>query len=184
MHHVHPSARRLWSISVAVLAALTVACAKKRAPEVTPPIAIEASRNDVTTSDDAARRDSLAREERLRTDRARLAAELEALTTTVYFGFDEWELTSEGRRRLDEKLAILQRHADVSLLVEGHADERGSDEYNLALGQRRADEVKSYLLSLGIAAERLSDISYGEERPAVAGADESAWSQNRRAEFK
>jgi peptidoglycan-associated lipoprotein len=183
MHHVHPSARRLWSISVAVLAALTVACAKKRAPEVTPPIAIEPSRNDVTTSDDAARRDSLAREERLRTDRARLAAELEALTTTVYFGFDESELTSEGRRRLDEKLAILQRHADVSLLVEGHADERGSDEYNLALSQRRAASAKRYLTYRGIAESRIEIAAFGEERPVCEESQESCWSMNRRAEF-
>jgi peptidoglycan-associated lipoprotein len=183
MHHVHPSARRLWSISVAVLAALTVACAKKRAPEVTPPIAIEPSRSDATTSDDAARRDSLAREERLRTDRARLAAELETLRAAVYFGFDESELTSEGRRRLDEKLAILQRHADVSLLVEGHADERGSDEYNLALSQRRAASAKRYLTYRGIAESRIEIAGFGEERPVCEESQESCWSLNRRAEF-
>jgi peptidoglycan-associated lipoprotein len=183
MHGVHPSARRLISAVVVMLAPLTGACAKKRVAEVTPPIATEPARSEAATSDEAARRDSLAREERLRTDRARLAADLEVLTTAVYFGFDESEITSEGRRRLDEKLAILQRHIDVSLLVEGHADERGSDEYNIALSQRRAASAKRYLTYRGIAESRIEIVGFGEERPVCEESQESCWSMNRRAEF-
>jgi peptidoglycan-associated lipoprotein len=101
----------------------------------------------------------------------------------VFFEYDAYTLTPQTREILARNAEWLRQNPAAKLTIEGHCDERGSDEYNLALGQRRADAVKSYLLSLGIAAERLSDISYGEERPAVAGSDESAWSQNRRAEF-
>jgi len=102
----------------------------------------------------------------------------------VFFEYDAYTLTTQTREILARNAEWLRQNPAAKLTIEGHCDERGADEYNLALGQRRADAVKSYLLSLGIAAERLSDISYGEERPAVAGSDESAWSQNRRAEFK
>ena len=183
MHGVLPSARRLMSFAVVMLAPLTLACARKRAPDVTPPIATEPARSDAAASDEAARRDSLAREERLRMDRARRAADLEVLTTAVYFGLDESELTGEARRRLDEKLPILQRHTDVSLLVEGHADERGSDEYNIALSQRRAASAKRYLTYRGIAESRIEIAGFGEERPVCEESQESCWSMNRRAEF-
>jgi peptidoglycan-associated lipoprotein len=169
--------------AVLVLAPLIVACGRKRVAEVTPPIATESSSSDAATSNDAARRDSLAREESMRRDRARLAADLEVLTTAVYFGFDESELTGEARTRLDEKLPILQRHADVSLLVEGHADERGSDEYNLALSQRRAAAAKRYLTFRGIAEQRIEIVGFGEERPVCEDSQESCWARNRRAEF-
>jgi peptidoglycan-associated lipoprotein len=78
----------------------------------------------------------------------------------------------------------MHENPEVNVTIEGHCDERGSDEYNLALGERRAKAVKSYLAALGIAPDRLSTISYGEEMPATVGRDESAWSKNRRAEFK
>jgi peptidoglycan-associated lipoprotein len=102
----------------------------------------------------------------------------------VFFEFDAYTLTPQSREILARNAEWLQQNPGARLTIEGHCDERGSDEYNLALGQRRADAVKNYLVSLGVAAERLSDISYGEERPAAAGSDENAWSQNRRAEFK
>jgi peptidoglycan-associated lipoprotein len=102
----------------------------------------------------------------------------------VFFDFDAYTLTSQAREVLASNAEWLRRNPAARLTVEGHCDERGADEYNLALGQRRADAAKAYLVSLGIAAERLTSISYGEERPAVVGSDESAWSQNRRAEFR
>lgn len=102
----------------------------------------------------------------------------------MFFDFDAYTLTPKAREVLARNAEWLRQNPAARLTVEGHCDERGSDEYNLALGQRRADAAKSYLVSLGIAAERLTSISYGEERPAVAGSDESAWSQNRRAEFR
>ena len=78
----------------------------------------------------------------------------------------------------------MQTNSGVQVVIEGHCDERGSDEYNLALGESRALAAKNYLVSLGINENRLSVISYGEEKPAVMGSDEEAWAQNRRAEFK
>jgi len=102
----------------------------------------------------------------------------------VYFAYDSFLLSPQARQALERNAAWLQANADSRITVEGHCDERGSDEYNLALGDRRAKAVKSYLAALGVAAERLHTISYGEERPAVAGSDETAWAKNRRAEFR
>ncbi|HXV22076.1 MAG TPA: peptidoglycan-associated lipoprotein Pal [Desulfuromonadales bacterium] len=101
----------------------------------------------------------------------------------LFFEFDAYTLTPEAQAILTRNAEWLRQNPAARLSIEGHCDERGSDEYNLALGQRRAEAVKDYLVSLGVAAERLNSISYGEERPAAAGSDESAWSQNRRAEF-
>ncbi len=80
-------------------------------------------------------------------------------------------------------MTVLREYADLTLRIEGHCDERGSNEYNLALGQRRAEAVRRYLLSYGLDASRFNTISYGEERPLVRASSEDAWSQNRRSEF-
>jgi peptidoglycan-associated lipoprotein len=102
----------------------------------------------------------------------------------VYFDYDSDALSADAQAKLDEKLSILNTNASVMLRIAGHADERGSDEYNLALGQRRAAAAKRYLTQRGIADNRIAIISFGEERPAVQGMDESAYSQNRRDEFE
>jgi len=102
----------------------------------------------------------------------------------VFFEFDAYTLTPQAREILARNAEWLRKDPAARLTIEGHCDERGADEYNLALGQRRADAAKNYLVSLGIAAERLTGISYGEERPAAAGSNENAWSQNRRAELR
>lgn len=98
----------------------------------------------------------------------------------VFFGYDSSELSAESRAVLEKQAAWLQQYANVGITVEGHCDERGTREYNLALGERRAQAVKNYLVSLGVPADRVNTISYGKERPAVMGADEEAWSKNRR----
>lgn len=98
----------------------------------------------------------------------------------VFFGYDSSELESDGRATLEKQAAWLKQYANVSITIEGHADERGTREYNLALGERRAQAVKNYLVSLGVPAERLNTISYGKERPAVMGYGDEAWSKNRR----
>lgn len=98
----------------------------------------------------------------------------------VFFGLDSTDLSAEARATLEKQAAWLKQYANVAITVEGHADERGTREYNLALGERRAQSVKNYLVSLGVPAERLNTISYGKERPAVMGSDEEAWSRNRR----
>ncbi|MBK7140906.1 MAG: peptidoglycan-associated lipoprotein Pal [bacterium] len=103
---------------------------------------------------------------------------------TVYFDFDKYNLRSDGKSALDANAGLLKQFPDVIVRIEGHCDERGTVEYNLSLGEKRARACMEYLNGLGIAANRVSVISYGEERPAVSGSDESAWSQNRRCEFK
>jgi peptidoglycan-associated lipoprotein len=102
----------------------------------------------------------------------------------VYFAYDSFSLDSTAKSSLGGHAAWLKSNAGVNVQVEGHTDERGTTEYNLALGERRAAAVRDYLISLGVEPGRLSTISYGEERPAVTGAsNEATWSRNRRGEF-
>lgn len=101
----------------------------------------------------------------------------------VYFSFDSAVLSGEAQENLRRKAEWLKSHADKTVTIEGHCDERGTNEYNMALGDRRAESAKSFLSTLGIAASRMNTISYGEERPADSGSGESAWSKNRRAHF-
>ena len=100
---------------------------------------------------------------------------------TVLFATDSYDIDSEARSILDRQIQWLQQYAAVRVTIEGHADERGTREYNLALGDRRANSAKNYLASQGISAARITTISYGKERPVAMGSDESAWAQNRRA---
>lgn len=99
----------------------------------------------------------------------------------VFFGYDQSDLSPEARATLERQAAWLKQYPNVNITVEGHADERGTREYNLALGEKRASSTKSYLMSLGVDGSRVNTISYGKERPAVPEASASAWSQNRRA---
>lgn len=105
----------------------------------------------------------------------------QAAKDRVFFGFDKSSLTSEAVNTLKAQAEWLQANPDTNVIVEGHTDDRGTREYNLALGERRAVAVKNYLISRGVDAERIKTISYGKERPAVVGANEAAWAQNRRA---
>ena len=98
----------------------------------------------------------------------------------VFFDFDKSSLTADGKATLDKQAAWLKKYPQWAITVEGHCDERGTREYNLALGERRANAVKKYLAAAGIADSRLKTISYGKERPAVQGSDEAAYAQNRR----
>ena len=101
----------------------------------------------------------------------------------VFFDFDKSDLRPDARETIDKLAVWLGANPSVTLTIEGHADERGTTEYNLALGERRASSVRDYLIALGVSANRLATISYGEERPAVSGQGEWAWSQNRRGVF-
>lgn len=103
---------------------------------------------------------------------------------TIYFDFDKYNLRPDAKAALDANLELLKQYPDVIVKLEGHCDERGTTEYNLALGDRRARAAMDYLATMGIAAGRLSVISYGEERPAMTGSNEGAWSKNRRCEFR
>ncbi len=99
----------------------------------------------------------------------------------VFFGTDRHDLSGEARTMLDAQANWLQQYPNLGVTIEGHADERGTREYNLALGERRANSAKNYLIALGVAPSRITTLSYGKERPAVPGSNETAWAQNRRA---
>ncbi len=99
----------------------------------------------------------------------------------VFFGYDSSELDSDALELLQDQVAWLKQNSGVSVTIEGHCDERGTREYNLALGEKRAQAVKNYLIGLGINPDRVSTISYGKERPAVVGSNDGAWAQNRRS---
>ena len=100
---------------------------------------------------------------------------------TVYFGYDRYDLTPEAQAQLQKQAAWLNAYPNVAIMVEGHCDERGTREYNLALGDRRATATKNYLVARGISPNRVATLSYGKERPAIGASGEQAWSQNRRA---
>ena len=99
----------------------------------------------------------------------------------VFFDFDKYSLKAKARQTLERQSTFLKNNAGVRVVLQGHADERGTREYNLALGERRASAAKNYLVALGINPNRITIISYGKERPSIAGSNEAAWSQNRRA---
>ena len=99
----------------------------------------------------------------------------------VFFAFDSFELDADAQELLQDQAAWLKQYNKALITIEGHCDERGTREYNLALGEKRAQAVKNYLNGLGVGISSLSTISYGKERPAVVGSNEGAWSQNRRS---
>jgi len=112
-----------------------------------------------------------------------LPAPLRSALRDINFEFDRYDLTEEAKRSLDELAQALKANRAFNVLIEGHADERGTAEYNLALGERRAQAAKDYLVSLGVDAGRIDTTSYGEQRPLDPGRDELAWALNRRANF-
>ena len=184
------------------LAAAVVAgaCAKNPPPQTAPQAnadsaaAAERARQDSIAAAQA-EADRQAREEAERIARQREADSLAALSragedvrsmlgTMIHFDLDKSNIRADDMGALDQKVAILQANPNLRIRIAGHCDERGSDEYNLALGNRRAQAAKQYLVSHGIDASRIETQSWGEERPLVDGHDESAWSQNRRDEFE
>ena len=98
----------------------------------------------------------------------------------VFFGYDQHDLTAESRATIERQAQWLKTYANVTVIVEGHCDERGTREYNLALGEKRATAVRNYLIANGVAPSRVQTISYGKERPVVLGSDNTSWAQNRR----
>ncbi len=120
-------------------------------------------------------------EEALR--RQRIQARIAEVFKPVYFAYDQSTISAEGQSTLQEIGKLMKEVPEITARIEGHSDERGSNDYNMALGERRAKSVNDYLASYGIQASRLSTISYGEEKPAMEGHDEAAWSKNRRVEF-
>ncbi|MEO8561382.1 MAG: OmpA family protein [bacterium] len=181
--------RRITALSLAVLSLVGLnACRRKVAAAPTPVASTaNAESNDALRARERA--DSIAAAEaavaRNASDAQRAQAALAALLTQkVYFDYDRDVLRDDTRTVLDAKVPVLLANPGVSLMISGHTDERGTAEYNLALGQRRAAQVKRYLASKGVPDTRLTAQSVGDAQPAVQGTDESAYSQNRRAEFE
>lgn len=176
--------------------AFVAACSRKQPPAPPAPAPAPASRVNQDSIDAAnrarAEADRIAREAAAAAARAEEARRLEAaradarrkLDAVVYFDFDMDAIRDDQRGTLDAKVPILNANPDVKIRIGGHTDDRGSDEYNLALGQRRAASVRRYLVARGIAEARFDVVSFGEQRPASQGENEDAWSRNRRAEFE
>jgi len=112
------------------------------------------------------------------------ARDVQHIFQPVYFDFDRYEIKTSEQGKLKTLAEYLKQNSDVSILIEGHCDERGTDEYNLVLGEKRALSTRNFLVGLGISPKRLYTISYGEAQPADPGHNEEAWAKNRRAEFK
>lgn len=168
---------------------VTVSCAKKTVKEETAlqQQAEEEARIKTREAEQTERQrkmeeESLQEESLQEEARRKLAAAQERfLNEDIHFEFDRSDLLPEAQEILRWKAAWMQKNPNVQVTIEGHCDERGTNEYNLALGDRRANSTKSYLMDLGISGSRLNTISYGEERPATYGSNEEAWAKNRRA---
>lgn len=144
----------------------------------------EAARRDSIARADAARRDAAARAEADRRAReAAAAAARAALDSKIFFDYQHDELRPESIALLDAKVPVLRAHPNLRIRIEGNADERGSDEYNMALGQRRSAAARRYLVSRGIDESRIDIVSFGEEKPVCRDETEPCWHQNRRDEF-
>jgi peptidoglycan-associated lipoprotein len=167
-------------------AALAAACGGKPAPEEPAPQPTPAAAPAPASApaDDSAERDRLDRERLAREAEERSKAVAADLAMMINFDYDQATVRQTDQATLDRKAAVLTANPNVKLQISGHADERGSDEYNLALGNRRAAAAKRYLENKGIDGSRLDVVSYGEERPLNPGHDEAAYAQNRRDEFQ
>jgi peptidoglycan-associated lipoprotein len=160
-------ARLTTTLFIAAALVATAGCSKKHpaelppAPGGPPPAPAEAPRDSVAPG-------------------SRADFERSVTSNTIHFALDKYDVDDASRAILDSQAAWLAKYPNVTVSLEGHCDERGTREYNLALGERRANAVKNVLVALGIPAQRVSTISYGKERPAVVGSTEAAYAQNRR----
>ncbi len=156
-------------------ALIVTGCAK---PEVADPISDSSKAPSPSTTQSNLAVESVIEKQPAQTAPAPIALE------QIRFAYDQATLSAQARNTLSANAAILQLAPELLVSIEGHCDDRGSDEYNLSLGERRAQSVRAYLVSLGIEAQRLKTISYGEEKPLDTANNEMAWAKNRRAEFK
>jgi peptidoglycan-associated lipoprotein len=190
-----------WLVLLVLSCLVFFGCGKKQiAPQATPPASQESmqynqggmqSETGQAAQETAQelRERQLMEEEQARQERARQEAMVEETvqrleSDRIYFDFDSFELKPQSRTILQNKAELLKKMPDLKLRIEGHCDERGTDEYNLALGEKRARVAYEFLILLGVEPQRLQIISYGEEYPADPGHNETAWALNRRDEFK
>jgi len=162
-------AKILTSMVLGVALIATAGCTKKRPETVLPPGDGPVSNGGDTGSGDA---DTSPLNEQFRR---------EVASDTIHFAFDQYDIDPQSRAILDSQAAWLRAHPNTRVTIEGHCDERGTREYNLALGDRRANATKNYLAAQGVSPARITTISYGKERPVALGSDDQSWAANRRA---
>ena len=182
--------RRIWLMAALLMllpmALMMSACAKSGVTSATQAdqAALDAER---ARQEELARQRALEEErlqqEQLLSQQAQDAERTRFMNENIYFEFDKYRLLPEAQEILRNKADWMRANPNVTAIIEGHTDERGTTEYNLALGERRAESAKSFLVDLGISASRLTTISYGEERPLDPRSNEEAWARNRRAQF-
>jgi peptidoglycan-associated lipoprotein len=165
---------------------IAVGCAKKpvvkeEAPPPPPTVAVSDTTGQAAR--EAAAREAADRAKREAAEKALREAEQAAKSSlqVVYFDYDKYNLRPDARSSAEFDAGVFKKYTSWNMTIEGHCDERGTTEYNLALGEKRANTVKSYFIETGLAAERFQTISYGEERPADPGHTEASWAKNRRA---
>ena len=178
---------RKWIVLAALSALLLVsACAKKPEPVVTPPpqTTERAPTTDVAPDTTPAGPVDLKEEPPPKSiQELQAEAERAGLLGDVFYDFDKYDLRSEARDRLQKNASFIKQNPDLRFIIEGHCDERGTNEYNIALGQSRSTSALDYLISLGVPAGNFKTISYGEERPFCTESNEACWQKNRRARF-
>ena len=165
---------------------LMTSCAQKKVTKAEPVIQPEPEAQEVvpdTSKEDAELAARLLEERRLREEAAKQKIVKEEFKgENIYFAFDSSDLSDQARLILNNNAKYLRKHSSLTATVEGHCDDRGSEEYNIALGERRAESVKKFLVDLGISTDRLATISYGENKPIETGQGETSWAKNRRAQ--
>lgn len=193
---MHARIRSFALVAVALSAVTSTACKKKPVVAPTPAPVVVPFNQDSADAAAAARKAAADAAAKAAADRAAaadlaarnaaaaVAAARAAFATPVYFDYDQSVIRDDQKATLEGKIPLLQSNPDMRIRISGNTDNRGSDEYNLALGQRRAAEVKRYLVARGIDELRIDVVSFGEERPAVALDNEDAWGKNRRDEFE
>ena len=176
---------RILALSAVVMVGLA-GCRRKPVETAPPPATTTTVSNPAPTPAPACDAACEAEKRRAEEEARRRAAEAArgALTATIYFDYDRSDITDDGRAKLDAKVPVLTQNTGIRIRIAGHTDSRGSDEYNLALGQRRAAAAKRYLTDRGIDAARIEIVSFGEERPTCGDEAEGCWSRNRRDEFE
>lgn len=178
----HRRALRMKALCIGALGglALLAACAKQSgvtAIQPSPPVAgVPGVRTEVVTPLPAPHAEQPVKQEAQ-------AARQKSPLKDIFFDFDRSNIRPDAKAALAEDIGWLRTHATAAITIAGHCDERGTSEYNLALGERRAQAAKDYLVALGITAKHVTTVSYGKERPFILGHDESAWKWNRRAHF-
>lgn len=180
--------KKLW-ICLALLIVIpgllfTAACSKQTVTETEEPAVTEEPKEEpAETPSEAAAEKPAEQPEEAVPEGIDMASRNMFLSEHVHFAFDKYNLDDEAQAVLRRKAEFLQDNPEIYVTIEGHCDERGTNEYNLALGDRRAESTKSFLLDIGIEAYRLSTVSYGEERPLCDERDEECWAKNRRSAF-